>query len=180
MGPQSEGGPPGPAWAYGGPPPSGEDNRYQSSRDMGPSGYPQQQQQQQQQFQQQQQNMPRQNQNNGFDQGNRGPPPASMQVGQRNDDRGVGEAHKDGSDRDRSRHRGGKRTGSGQLRLCKKCGEPLTGQFVRALGGTFHLDCFKCKVSSPIPNCVQAVRNLLTDRSVGLRSDRRVKILPGR
>lgn len=32
------------------------------------------------------------------------------------------------------------------LRLCKKCGEPLTGQFVRALGGTFHLDCFKCRV----------------------------------
>ena len=31
-------------------------------------------------------------------------------------------------------------------RMCKKCGEPLTGQFVRALGGTFHLDCFKCRV----------------------------------
>lgn len=30
-------------------------------------------------------------------------------------------------------------------RICKKCGEPLTGQFVRALGGTFHLDCFKCR-----------------------------------
>jgi hypothetical protein len=41
----------------------------------------------------------------------------------------------------------GARKGSGQLRLCKKCGELLTGQFVRALGGTFHLDCFKCKVS---------------------------------
>lgn len=39
------------------------------------------------------------------------------------------------------------RAGSGQLRLCKKCGEPLTGQFVRALGGTFHLDCFRCRVS---------------------------------
>ena len=32
-------------------------------------------------------------------------------------------------------------------RICKKCGESLTGQFVRALGGTFHLDCFKCQVS---------------------------------
>jgi hypothetical protein len=30
------------------------------------------------------------------------------------------------------------------VRICKKCGEALTGQFVRALGGTFHLDCFKC------------------------------------
>ncbi|EED13239.1 Rho GTPase activator (Lrg11), putative [Talaromyces stipitatus ATCC 10500] len=29
-------------------------------------------------------------------------------------------------------------------RTCKKCGEPLTGQFVRALNGTFHLECFKC------------------------------------
>lgn len=157
MGPQSEGGPPGPSWAYGGPPPSGEDNRYQSSRDMAPSGYPQQQQQQQQPQQQQlqqQQNMPRQNQNNGYDQANRGPPPTAMQGNQRKDNPG-GEAHKDSSNRDRSRHRGGKRTGSGQLRLCKKCGEPLTGQFVRALGGTFHLDCFKCKASSPISSCVQ-------------------------
>lgn len=31
-------------------------------------------------------------------------------------------------------------------RICKKCGEPLTGQFVRALEGTFHLDCFRCQV----------------------------------
>ena len=35
---------------------------------------------------------------------------------------------------------------SGTLRVCKKCGEALTGQFVRALGGTFHLDCFRCRV----------------------------------
>lgn len=33
-------------------------------------------------------------------------------------------------------------------RICKKCGEPLTGQFVRALNGTFHLECFKCHVSA--------------------------------
>lgn len=44
----------------------------------------------------------------------------------------------------RSRQRDG-RTASGQLRICSKCGEPLTGQFVRALDGTFHLDCFKCR-----------------------------------
>ncbi|KAK6540931.1 hypothetical protein TWF694_008315 [Orbilia ellipsospora] len=30
-------------------------------------------------------------------------------------------------------------------RICKKCDLPLTGQFVRALGGTFHLDCFRCR-----------------------------------
>ena len=48
-------------------------------------------------------------------------------------------------DHSRSRTRTN-RNGSGQLRICKKCGEPLTGQFVRALGGTFHLDCFMCRV----------------------------------
>lgn len=47
---------------------------------------------------------------------------------------------------DRTRGNGGK-SSSGTLRLCRKCDEPLTGQFVRALGGTFHLDCFKCRVS---------------------------------
>ncbi|KAM3509498.1 hypothetical protein MY10362_000578 [Beauveria mimosiformis] len=48
------------------------------------------------------------------------------------------------SERNRSRQRNG-RSASGQIRTCKKCGEPLTGQFVRALDGTFHLDCFKCR-----------------------------------
>ncbi|KAG5995474.1 hypothetical protein E4U52_008267 [Claviceps spartinae] len=47
-------------------------------------------------------------------------------------------------ERNRSRPRNG-RSASGQIRICKKCGEPLTGQFVRALDGTFHLDCFKCR-----------------------------------
>ncbi|KAH6636656.1 hypothetical protein F5144DRAFT_188729 [Chaetomium tenue] len=47
-------------------------------------------------------------------------------------------------ERNGSRPRGS-RSASGQLRTCKKCGEPLTGQFVRALDGTFHLDCFKCR-----------------------------------
>ncbi|KAI9798957.1 MAG: hypothetical protein M1833_004310 [Piccolia ochrophora] len=39
----------------------------------------------------------------------------------------------------------GERRPSGTTRLCKKCNEVLTGQFVRALGGTFHLECFKCR-----------------------------------
>ncbi|KAI9676547.1 MAG: hypothetical protein M1817_000706 [Caeruleum heppii] len=49
--------------------------------------------------------------------------------------------------RDRSRTNGSAsgKNGSGTLRFCKKCLEPLTGQFVRALGGTFHLDCYKCR-----------------------------------
>ena len=38
------------------------------------------------------------------------------------------------------------KTSGGSARLCKKCELPLTGQFVRALGGTYHLDCFLCQV----------------------------------
>ncbi|KUJ11057.1 RhoGAP-domain-containing protein [Mollisia scopiformis] len=55
-----------------------------------------------------------------------------------------GQPPKTSGERNRSRTRNG-RTASGTLRICKKCGEPLTGQFVRALGGTFHLDCFRCR-----------------------------------
>lgn len=51
--------------------------------------------------------------------------------------------------RDRSRVNGRQnKSPGGSSRLCQKCGEPLTGQFVRALGGTFHLECFKCEVSA--------------------------------
>jgi hypothetical protein len=32
-------------------------------------------------------------------------------------------------------------------RLCAKCGNSLSGQFVRALDGTYHLECFTCHVS---------------------------------
>jgi hypothetical protein len=31
-------------------------------------------------------------------------------------------------------------------KICGKCGEGLTGQFVRALGDTYHLECFTCHV----------------------------------
>ena len=47
------------------------------------------------------------------------------------------------SGRSQSGGSAGKSAG-GTVRMCKKCGETLTGQFVRALGGTYHLDCFKC------------------------------------
>ncbi|KAF8467714.1 hypothetical protein BDZ91DRAFT_813281 [Kalaharituber pfeilii] len=30
-------------------------------------------------------------------------------------------------------------------RICKKCGQSFVGKYVRALGGAFHLDCFKCR-----------------------------------
>jgi hypothetical protein len=51
-------------------------------------------------------------------------------------------------ERSRTNGNGGTRSASGTPKLCKKCEEPLTGQFVRALGGTFHLECFKCRVSA--------------------------------
>ncbi|OXV07990.1 hypothetical protein Egran_04243 [Elaphomyces granulatus] len=48
--------------------------------------------------------------------------------------------------RDRSRPHARSHTKSpgSSPRVCKKCGETLTGQFVRALLSTYHLECFKC------------------------------------
>ncbi|KAL2860923.1 GTPase-activating protein LRG1 [Aspergillus lucknowensis] len=48
---------------------------------------------------------------------------------------------------DRSRPNGRPHTKSpgSTSRTCKKCGDPLTGQFVRALLATYHLECFKCE-----------------------------------
>lgn len=93
------------------------------------------------------------------------------------------------SERNRSRQRNG-RTASGQLRICKKCDKTLTGQFVRALDGTFHLECFKCRVwlSPPDPQLRQSTQHHwsmnkgahLTLLSVGLRRGRCVEILPSR
>ncbi|KAF2257854.1 rho-type GTPase-activating protein-like protein [Lojkania enalia] len=34
--------------------------------------------------------------------------------------------------------------GGRRSKICGKCGESLTGQFVRALGDTYHLECFTC------------------------------------
>lgn len=64
------------------------------------------------------------------------------------------------------------------MRICKKCGEPLTGQFVRALDGTFHLDCFKCRVRSLQPSVVQAVLTTLLTKLTGLRSNSSIQVLP--
>ena len=55
-------------------------------------------------------------------------------------------------------------------RLCQKCGESLTGQFVRALGGTYHLECFKCEVSEELKEHADSSRlGELTFLHVGLR-----------
>lgn len=47
-----------------------------------------------------------------------------------------------------------------EQRICGKCGNHLTGQFVRALGGTYHLECFTCHVSAAFTQT--RVRPLLT------------------
>lgn len=39
---------------------------------------------------------------------------------------------------------------SERSRICGKCGGHLTGQFVRALGDTYHLECFTCHVRGMI------------------------------
>jgi hypothetical protein len=46
--------------------------------------------------------------------------------------------------RQRSKSKG--RKPSAQTRICGTCQRQLMGQFLRALGGTYHLDCFRCHV----------------------------------
>lgn len=51
--------------------------------------------------------------------------------------------------RERSRANGSAdgRNSTSTARICTKCHEPLQGKYLRALGGTYHLGCFKCMVS---------------------------------
>ena len=81
-------------------------------------------------------------------------------------------------ERSRTRTNGGTitKTPSGTLRVCRKCDESLTGQFVRALGGTFHLECFKCQVRL-LGALIQIPG---TKTGTGLRSSRSFKVLPNR
>ena len=74
-------------------------------------------------------------------------------------------------DRSRTRTNGGAalKSSNSTLRVCKKCGETLTGQFVRALGGTFHLECFKCRVRH-CPQCSYYLND--TKSVIGLWSSR--------
>ena len=85
------------------------------------------------------------------------------------------ESSKDLAIRDKPQPRppGGK---SSSQRICMKCNQPLTGQFVRAIGGTYHLECFKCQVHSPTMTCRELALILLT----GLRADCCIKVLSGR
>jgi len=134
MGPQSEGGPSSDGRNYGGQIQTEDGRRYQSDRDVA----------------MQDQQLPRPNGAFGTDNRLTASPSGSASGRERERERDRdGDPSKTSGERNRSRTRNS-RTASGQLRLCKKCGEPLTGQFVRALGGTFHLDCFRCRVSDSI------------------------------
>ncbi|KAG0161722.1 hypothetical protein PDIDSM_1153 [Penicillium digitatum] len=63
--------------------------------------------------------------------------------------------------RDRSRVNGRQnKSPAGSSRLCQKCGESLTGQFVRALGGTFHLECFKTVAKSLLQNFFLSIQKI--------------------
>lgn len=68
------------------------------------------------------------------------------------------------------RKSGGSRRPSGS-RICGKCGEGLTGQFVRALGDTYHLECFTCHVGSKVPFTTHT-------ESVDLEEKNTVSVLP--
>ena len=74
--------------------------------------------------------------------------------------------------REKPQPRGGGGKSSSQ-RTCMKCNLPLTGQFVRAIGGTFHLECFKCQVNTRDKHLLSA----RTDTFIqGLWADRCVKV----
>jgi hypothetical protein len=128
MGPQPEGGPSGDGRNYVGQSYTEDGRRYQSDRDIA----------------MQDQQLPRLNGAFGLENRMTASPSRSASGREKERERDA-DPGKISGERNRSRTRNG-RTASGQLRLCKKCGEPLTGQFVRALGGTFHLDCFRCRV----------------------------------
>ena len=163
MGPLSEGGPSGDGRNYGDQTPTEDGRRYQSDRDIDMQD-------------QQQHHLPRPNGAFGTENRKTASPSGSANGRERERDGDSHSHHKTSGERNRSRTRNG-RTTSGQLRMCKKCGEPLTGQFVRALGGTFHLDCFRCRVRTIV---VFVIMLSLTPNFIGLRTDCCVEILPRR
>ncbi|KAG8789321.1 hypothetical protein FRC20_006352 [Serendipita sp. 405] len=34
---------------------------------------------------------------------------------------------------------------------CERCHSPITGQYVRAMGTVYHVDCFRCIIQSKYP-----------------------------
>ena len=83
------------------------------------------------------------------------------------------EATSEGGSKERSKSNG--RRPSGQQRTCGKCQRNLTGQFVRALGDTYHLECFTCHVRTK--NRVQVSRECIANNVAGLWQDRSLQVL---
>ena len=50
-------------------------------------------------------------------------------------------------------------------KICGKCGEGLTGQFVRALGDTYHLECFTCHVSAILSSALDMLASIFASRT---------------
>lgn len=63
------------------------------------------------------------------------------------DAHGTREQNRDGDASISPSKDGSRKKRGAQSRVCGKCGQPLLGQFVRALGDTYHLECFTCTVS---------------------------------
>jgi hypothetical protein len=68
------------------------------------------------------------------------------------------------AERQKTSSTNGSRRPSGS-RVCGKCGEPLAGQFVRALDSTFHLECFTCQVRD-----IKIERQVLLDHANTIRN----------
>jgi hypothetical protein len=61
-------------------------------------------------------------------------------------DRKSTERPRTASGKEKTHIHGDHRRPSNSTRTCGKCGGSLTGQFVRALENTYHLECFTCNV----------------------------------
>lgn len=57
------------------------------------------------------------------------------------------------------------RTRRGEPTYCGQCGQVVHGQFVRAMGHVYHLNCFRCKVSCLLVLCVQHLTSRIATRS---------------
>ncbi|KPV75517.1 uncharacterized protein RHOBADRAFT_36373 [Rhodotorula graminis WP1] len=83
---------------------------------------------------------PRERERNGYG----GPPSAAS--GSRSRGNSAASSN-DGTGREVTRS---KRSERGPPATCAKCALPMTGQFVRALGTVYHLDCFRCQDCSKV------------------------------
>jgi len=55
----------------------------------------------------------------------------------------------------------GIQTASANGVICMKCNLPITGQFVKAIGGIHHLECFRCGVRAPLRSQTQLTHFIL-------------------